>query len=165
MNAMGSELASLETLFLALADKTRMRLLSLMAAEPVSVGYLCQSLGDSQPKVSRHLAYLRNCGVVTTRREGKHIYYGLTEYEDPAIQSVFECTVAALAGEAASIPELISKKEGRPSRTTRSVVPVVEIETELDGIQAQRSEQEYEPQAESYSEISEPSDEMDVFLL
>jgi len=61
----------------ALADPTRLRLLSLMAGNPASVGYLADSTGDSQPKVSRHLAYLRSADLVDTERHGKHVYYAL----------------------------------------------------------------------------------------
>src|SRR3954471_6116810 len=67
----------LSELFLALSDKTRLRLLSLMADGEVSVGFLADSLGESQPKISRHLAYLRTAGLVSTRRDGKWIYYGI----------------------------------------------------------------------------------------
>ena len=51
--------------FTALADKTRLRLLNLMRDEEVCVCFFTEVLGDSQPKVSRHLAYLRNAGLVT----------------------------------------------------------------------------------------------------
>lgn len=68
-------LSEMENLFLALSDRTRLQLLSLMGSNEVSVGYLCESLGQSQPKISRHLAYLRTAGLVSTRRDGKWIYY------------------------------------------------------------------------------------------
>jgi len=67
----------LSTFLTALADPTRLRLLSLMAGDSASVGYLADSTGDSQPKVSRHLAYLRSADLVDTKRQGKHIYYAL----------------------------------------------------------------------------------------
>jgi len=63
-----SALGELEKLFLALSDKTRMRLLALMADGEVSVGYLADSLNQSQPKISRHLAYLRNMGLINSPR-------------------------------------------------------------------------------------------------
>lgn len=63
------------SLFLALSDPTRLKLLRLMADGERSVGYLAEKLGESQPKVSRHLAFLRDHDVVSTRRDGKHIYY------------------------------------------------------------------------------------------
>lgn len=68
-------LAEMETLFLALADKTRLRLLNLMREDEVCVCYFTEVLGESQPKVSRHLAYLRNAGIVSARREGKWMNY------------------------------------------------------------------------------------------
>ena len=72
-----SNLIDLENLFLALSDKTRLRLLALMADGEVPVGFLADSLGESQPKTSRHLAYLRNAGLVSSRRDGKRIYYNI----------------------------------------------------------------------------------------
>jgi len=45
----------------------------------VSVGYLSEELYQSQPKISRHLAYLRSAGLVETRRDGKWIYYHIAE--------------------------------------------------------------------------------------
>lgn len=63
------------SLFLALSDPTRLKLLRLMADGERSVGYLAEKLGESQPKISRHLAFLRDHDVVSTRRDGKHIYY------------------------------------------------------------------------------------------
>jgi len=70
-------IADLTSLFLALSDSTRLKLISLMADGEVSVGYLAETTGESQPKVSRHLAYLRTARLVATRREGKHIFYGI----------------------------------------------------------------------------------------
>ena len=98
MTAMQTDLAALESLFLGLADKTRLRLLSFMAAGPVSVGHLVSETGESQPKISRHLAYLRNAGLVDTTRDGKWIYYGLTTLADGSADSVFRCVVEELSG-------------------------------------------------------------------
>lgn len=92
-----STLIELEKLFLALSDKTRMRLLALMARGEVSVGFLAESLGESQPKISRHLAYLRNAGLVFTRREGKWIYYGIEDPDDEAVTRVLETTLSLIA--------------------------------------------------------------------
>lgn len=65
------------SLFLSLSDPTRLKLLRLLATDERSVGFLADHLGDSQPKVSRHLAFLRDHNIVTTRRDGKHIYYSI----------------------------------------------------------------------------------------
>ena len=91
-------LSALENLFLALSDKTRMRLLGLMASGEVSVGFLADELGESQPKISRHLAYLRNAGLVSTRRDGKWIYYGIEPQDDPNVSRVLNASLAALTG-------------------------------------------------------------------
>lgn len=66
------------SLFLALSDPTRLKLLREIADGERSVGYLAEKLGESQPKISRHLAFLRDHYVVSTRRDGKHIYYHIT---------------------------------------------------------------------------------------
>ena len=79
---MSTSLDEIERVFLALGDKTRIKLVGLMRDGEVSVNYLCQSLGESQPKVSRHLAYLRSMGMVKTRKEGKWVYYSLAELEN-----------------------------------------------------------------------------------
>jgi ArsR family transcriptional regulator len=62
-------------LFAALSDRTRLRLLNLMDGREVCVCYFVEILGQSQPKISRHLAYLRRAGVVAARREGKWMHY------------------------------------------------------------------------------------------
>jgi ArsR family transcriptional regulator, arsenate/arsenite/antimonite-responsive transcriptional repressor len=96
-----SILAEFEKLFLALSDKTRLRLLSLMADGEVPVGYLADKLGESQPKISRHLAYLRNSGLVNTRREGKWIYYGIAS-QTTAAASLLNTTFSFLSGKEAT---------------------------------------------------------------
>ncbi|MGE3467940.1 MAG: ArsR/SmtB family transcription factor [Pyrinomonadaceae bacterium] len=71
------EYVEFEKLFLALADKTRLHLLALLSDGELPVGEMVDQTGESQPKVSRHLAYLRNADVVSARRDGKWIYYGI----------------------------------------------------------------------------------------
>ncbi len=65
----------LERFFQALGDRTRLRLLNLMGDQEICVCYLVEILGAPQPKISRHLAYLRRAGVVAARREGKWMHY------------------------------------------------------------------------------------------
>lgn len=74
---MGSstDLDHMERFYMALADKTRLRLLNLMRRNEVCVCFFTEVLGDSQPKISRHLAYLRNAGLVEARRDGKWMHY------------------------------------------------------------------------------------------
>ena len=91
-----STLPELGNLFLALSDKTRLRLLALMADGEVSVGFLAGQLDESQPKTSRHLAYLRNAGLVSARREGKHIHYDIQWPEDNSVAAVLSATLESL---------------------------------------------------------------------
>jgi DNA-binding transcriptional ArsR family regulator len=72
-----NDLSYMANLYMALADQTRLRLLLKMYAGEVCVGDFTDALGDSQPKISRHLAYLRNAGIVSTRRDGKWIHYSI----------------------------------------------------------------------------------------
>jgi ArsR family transcriptional regulator, arsenate/arsenite/antimonite-responsive transcriptional repressor len=72
----------MELLFRALADRTRLRLLNLMGTDEICVCFLVEGLKMNQPKISRHLAYLRRAGVVTARREGKWMHYRVAEPPD-----------------------------------------------------------------------------------
>src|SRR5688572_33294787 len=85
----------LVTLFQALADPTRLRLLNLMASGEVCVCFFVDVLGESQPKISRHLAYLRRAGVVQARRDGKWIHYRLIEPPDAELRAVLSATIDA----------------------------------------------------------------------
>ncbi len=89
-------LAEMEGLYMALADKTRLRLLNLMREEEICVCFFTEVLGESQPKISRHLAYLRNAGLVSARREGKWMHYQIVPPENPYLADVLEATLNAL---------------------------------------------------------------------
>ena len=65
----------IERFFQALGDNTRLRLLNLMGDQEICVCYFVEILNQPQPKISRHLAYLRNAGIVTARRDGKWMHY------------------------------------------------------------------------------------------
>lgn len=86
----------LVTLFSALADRTRLRVLNLLSCGEVCVCYFVELLDESQPKVSRHLAYLRRAGVVNARRDGKWIHYSIARPADPTVAAVLDSTLAAL---------------------------------------------------------------------
>ncbi|HZY72804.1 MAG TPA: metalloregulator ArsR/SmtB family transcription factor [Edaphobacter sp.] len=66
---------NIERFFQALGDNTRLRLLNLMGDQEICVCYFVEILGQPQPKISRHLAYLRSAGIVESRREGKWMHY------------------------------------------------------------------------------------------
>jgi len=72
---MAKRVFSMEKFFQALGDNTRLRLLNLMGEQEICVCYFVEVLGHPQPKISRHLAYLRSAGIVSARREGKWMHY------------------------------------------------------------------------------------------
>ena len=106
---------ALNSLFIALSDPTRLRLLRLMAGGEVSVGYLADELGESQPKVSRHLATLRTMGLVSTRREGKHIFYAIENQADASADAILSIAIGntpnvAITNEPTRIPNRIQSE-------------------------------------------------------
>jgi ArsR family transcriptional regulator len=84
---------SLDLLFRALADPTRLRLLNLITDKEICVCYFVEILRISQPKVSRHLAYLRKAGIVAARREGKWMHYRLSAPKDKAALAILRETL------------------------------------------------------------------------
>lgn len=66
---------NIERFFQALGDNTRLRLLNLIGDREVCVCYFVEILNQSQPKISRHLAYLRSAGILSVRREGRWMHY------------------------------------------------------------------------------------------
>jgi ArsR family transcriptional regulator, arsenate/arsenite/antimonite-responsive transcriptional repressor len=72
----------MERFFIALSDRTRLRLLNLMGEDEVCVCFFVEILDEPQPKISRHLAYLRRAGIVEARREGKWIHYSVVTPAD-----------------------------------------------------------------------------------
>lgn len=87
---------SLDVLFRALADPTRLRLLNLIGNREICVCYFVEILGVSQPKISRHLAYLRKAGIVASRRDGKWMHYRLSMPRDEAAAWILRETLKHL---------------------------------------------------------------------
>ncbi len=87
----------MENLFTALSDQTRLRLLNLIRDEEVCVCFFVEALDESQPKISRHLAYLRKTGLVETRRDGKWMHYKLSMPEDEHLRNIVDTTLNRLA--------------------------------------------------------------------
>jgi ArsR family transcriptional regulator len=92
---------SIALLFKALADSTRLRLINLIGSDEVCVCFFVEVLKINQPKISRHLAYLRRAGVVSARREGKWIHYRVVEPPDTHAAEIFREVRAWLANEPA----------------------------------------------------------------
>jgi ArsR family transcriptional regulator len=80
---------SIELFFKALADRTRLRIIHLIGDDEVCVCFFVEVLKTNQPKISRHLAYLRRAGLVSARREGKWMNYKLVEPPDPQAARMF----------------------------------------------------------------------------
>lgn len=85
--------------FRALADRTRLRLLNLMRGEEVCVCFFVEILKIHQPKISRHLAYLRRAGIVGARRQGSWMHYRIVEPADPDAARVLRDTLAWLGND------------------------------------------------------------------
>ena len=83
MHLSDEEIGDLVSVFQLLGDGVRVRILLLLAAGgELSVGRLCSELGKRQPTVSHHLALLRAGSLVSTRRDGRNIYYSLGSQGD-----------------------------------------------------------------------------------
>jgi len=86
----------MEGLFKALADATRLRILALLLTGEVCVCDIHESLKIPQPKASRHLASLRQAGLVDTRRDGLWIHYRLAKLADPVLTAIVDAVRHAL---------------------------------------------------------------------
>src|SRR5256885_15514331 len=106
---MAKQLNEMETLFKALADATRLRILGLLLTGEVCVCDIHESLKIPQSKASRHLAYLRRSGLVDTRRSGLWIHYRLGRLPQPGLAAILD------AGRPALSPlDIVRQGTGRP---------------------------------------------------
>jgi len=88
-----------ELFFRALADRTRLRLLNLMRTDEVCVCFFVEILKTNQPKISRHLAYLRRAGIVDARREGQWMHYRVVEPADQEVAQLLKDVMSWLASD------------------------------------------------------------------
>lgn len=117
---------TMERFFQALGDRTRLRLLNLMGGQELCVCYFVQVLEQPQPKISRHLAYLRRAGLVAARREGKWMHYRIVTPPHTGAAQILEQTLASLKSDktmqkdrallvkACCFPEKFAALEGAP---------------------------------------------------
>jgi ArsR family transcriptional regulator, arsenate/arsenite/antimonite-responsive transcriptional repressor len=89
----------MDRFFRALADHTRLRLLNLIRGDEVCVCFFTEILSTHQPKISRHLAYLRRAGMVSARREGQWMHYRIAEPENPDAARVLQDVLTWLAND------------------------------------------------------------------
>jgi ArsR family transcriptional regulator, arsenate/arsenite/antimonite-responsive transcriptional repressor len=109
-----AELAEMETLFKALADTTRLRILGLLLTGEVCVCDIHESLNIGQSKASRHLAYLRKTGLVETRRDGLWVHYRLGKLSNPVLAAIGDAVRHGLAhmGRVRRDAERLQKRNG-----------------------------------------------------
>ena len=121
---------NLERFFQALGDNTRLRLLNLMGDQEICVCYFVEILDQPQPKISRHLAYLRNAGIVAARRDGKWMHYRIVNPPNIGAAQVLQQTLAwireertmqadrARLSKACCTPEKFATLQGAPLPTS-----------------------------------------------
>lgn len=101
-----------QQLFQLLSDETRLRSLLLMQQQgELCVCELVYALGVIQPKVSRHLAALRDAGVVADRRQGQWIYYRLHAGLPEWAHRIIETTAAEVVGQVPFVDDLAALNE------------------------------------------------------
>jgi DNA-binding transcriptional ArsR family regulator len=91
------DLDQLSGLFRLLCDKTRLSILMRLVDGERNVTSLCEDLGLPQPTVSHHLGLLRMNNMVTNRRNGKQVFYGLQKPADGDDGNVMEFLLQNLA--------------------------------------------------------------------
>jgi ArsR family transcriptional regulator len=109
----------MDTVFKALADPTRLRILGLVMGGEVCVCDIHGSLGIPQPKASRHLSYLKKSGLVAARKQGLWVHYRLAPLEDAVMRSLMD-TVRHCLGHV----DLIGKDRRRLETATGCCTPV-----------------------------------------
>ncbi|QFU74236.1 metalloregulator ArsR/SmtB family transcription factor [Halioglobus maricola] len=106
-----------QTLFKCLADETRLKTVLLIRSEDeLCVCELTEALEVSQPKVSRHLAQLRDSGLLATRRAGQWIYYSINTELPAWAAAVIETTANHNATLTNRCCKRLEKMGDRPER-------------------------------------------------
>jgi ArsR family transcriptional regulator, arsenate/arsenite/antimonite-responsive transcriptional repressor len=118
---MDRDLKGIDRLLKALADPTRLRIVTLLQGGEVCVCHIHDSLKIPQPKASRHLAYLRKAGVVEADKRGLWVYYKLA-HQTALVQTLLDA--ARHCASHASIPQQDAK---RLERETGCCPPSAEV--------------------------------------
>jgi ArsR family transcriptional regulator len=116
--------------FQALADPTRLRILALLRLMELSVGELAQVLGQSQPRVSRHLKILADAGVLERRKEGSWVFLTLANAD--YVEALFgmidgwadSATAALFASDAARTETIRAERAEAATRYFTGHAPV-----------------------------------------
>jgi ArsR family transcriptional regulator len=124
---------NLEVFFAALADRTRLRLLNLMRDGEVCVCFFAETLGTNNPKISRHLSYLKRAELVAARRDGKWMHYRVVEPKNKRAAEVFSRVIEMLnedtemqidrknLANVCCAPQLVGISSARKPNITRAV--------------------------------------------
>jgi ArsR family transcriptional regulator len=99
--------SNVDLMFRAFSDPTRLRLLNLLRGGETCVCDLVRVLRVPQPKVSRHLAYLKRAGLVTARKEGYWMHYSLAPAKGELHTSLLNCLACCFK----AVPELARDTE------------------------------------------------------
>jgi ArsR family transcriptional regulator len=94
---MDADLQTLDRILKALADPTRLRIVGLLHHGEICVCHIHASLGISQPKASRHLAYLRRAEVVQAEKRGLWVHYRLAKQPTEAAQALLDAACQTTA--------------------------------------------------------------------
>ena len=96
-----------DVMFRAFSDRTRLRILNMLRGGETCVCDLVEVLGAPQPKVSRHLAYLRKAGLVVARKDGMWMHYSLASAKTAFHKSLINCLACCFQ----TVPELAKDAE------------------------------------------------------
>ncbi len=107
------------TVFKCLADETRVRIALLVAREgELCVCELTCALDESQPKISRHLALLRGCGILEDRRQGQWVYYRLHPHLPDWVTDMLQPILAANKNWLGDNVQRLESMRNRPERAS-----------------------------------------------
>lgn len=95
-------LGSIDLMFRAFSDRTRLRILHVLQSGELCVGDIVEILQAPQPRISRHLAYLRKANLVTVRKSGLWSHYSLARAKSPFHRKLLECLAKCFS----EVPEL-----------------------------------------------------------
>ena len=108
---------SVDVMFKAFADETRLRILHLLAQKELCVCDLVDTLRLPQPKISRHLAYLRDAGLVVDRKQGLWKYYSLTPAHGQFHKGLLQCLTGCFEEVAILKKDVAALKKNKKTRS------------------------------------------------
>ncbi len=114
------------TLFKLLADDTRLKIVLLtIDIGEVCVCELCEALALSQPKISRHLANLRAAGLLLDRREGKWVFYRLSDLLPDFAKCILDQSIVSESQNIHALKMRIINMQNKPE--FRAFCPIISI--------------------------------------